>query len=205
MLNPMRIRVLSDLHTEIAPLELPHVDADVVVLAGDIGVRTRGLEWARRAFPSTPVVYVAGNHEYYGAALPHLTDKLRKLADGTNVSFLEHDEAVIGGVRFLGTTLWTDFGLFGRRWREGPTVVVTHHAPALSSVQDRFRADLLTAAYASDMSALFDGSAALWIHGHTHVRVDETCGGTRIVSNQRGYPDEPADGFDPAFTVDVAH
>jgi predicted phosphodiesterase len=51
----MRIRVLSDLHIEFFDLEPPEVDADVIVLAGDILTEHYGLAWARRVFPNTPV------------------------------------------------------------------------------------------------------------------------------------------------------
>jgi hypothetical protein len=34
--------------------------------------------------------------------------------------------------------------------------------------------------------------------------VDYRIGATRVLSNQRGYPDEPANGFDPALVVDLA-
>ncbi len=62
----MRIRVLSDLRLEFADWCPPKVEADIVVLAGDIHVGAKGVEWVRRSFPSTPVVYVPGNHEFYG-------------------------------------------------------------------------------------------------------------------------------------------
>ena len=60
----MRIRILSDLHLEIWPLELPPAEADVVILAGDIANAAEGVEWAKRIF-ATPVLYVPGNHEPY--------------------------------------------------------------------------------------------------------------------------------------------
>lgn len=62
----MRIRVLSDLHREFDPVPLPEVAADVVVLAGDIDRGVEGVTWARRMFPETLVLYVAGKHEHYG-------------------------------------------------------------------------------------------------------------------------------------------
>ena len=65
MFVPMKIHVLSDLHTEFADFEPPDTDADVVVLAGDIGVGTGGIEWAGQRFADGPVLYVPGNHEYY--------------------------------------------------------------------------------------------------------------------------------------------
>jgi hypothetical protein len=85
----------------------------------------------------------------------------------------------------------------------GPTLVVTHHAPGLRSCAPAFRDHPVTAAYASDLEWMLDGSAALWIHGHTHFCVDYAVNGTRVVANQRGYPDEAAAGFDPALVVEV--
>jgi predicted phosphohydrolase len=247
----MRIHVLSDLHTEFAPFAPPPVEADVVVLAGDVGTGMKGLALARDWFPGTPVVYVAGNHEYYRESIPHLTEKIRDAAEGTNVHFLEDRAVVLGGVRFLGCTLWTDFELFGNRmgdaaaaqaamndfrlirkspefrrfhpgdartlhlrsaeWLrqtletpfDGPTVVVTHHAPSLRSCNPVYRTNPVTAAYASNLEWMLDGAAALWIHGHTHVCLDYEIGGTRVLANQRGYPDEAVPGFDPALVVEV--
>ena len=64
-------------------------------------------------FPSCPVIYVPGNHEYYGNVIPKLTVELKRVCQNTNVVVLDNDTAEIGGVVFLGTTLWTDFNLFG--------------------------------------------------------------------------------------------
>jgi hypothetical protein len=113
----MRLRVFSDLHLEFERFDPPAVDADVVVLAGDIGTRTHGLTWALQTF-DVPVVYVPGNHEFYGGATPHLVHKLKAMAAGTHVHVLDEDAVVIGGVRFLGATMWTDFQLFGREHRD---------------------------------------------------------------------------------------
>jgi hypothetical protein len=68
--------VVSDLHVEFGAFELPAVDADVIVLAGDLGLGTL-VQLARRWSGGRPVLFVAGNHEYYGHALPALTYALR--------------------------------------------------------------------------------------------------------------------------------
>ena len=78
----MRLHVLSDLHLEHAPFTAPQVDADVVVLAGDIAPGTAGIEWMRSRFDGRPVLYVAGNHEFYGQDLPGLTGRMRDAAAG---------------------------------------------------------------------------------------------------------------------------
>lgn len=110
----MRIRVLSDLHLEFADFQVPEMEADVVVLAGDIHVRTKGMVWARDHFPGTPVIYVSGNHEYYTASLPGLDDKLRSAAsESGHIHFLNRGSVEIDGVVFLGATLWTDYDFHG--------------------------------------------------------------------------------------------
>lgn len=109
----MKVYVLSDLHLEFEPFEPVPAGADAVVLAGDIHVGEQGLDWALDRFPDTPVIYVTGNHEYYGDTFPELHQRLKRRARGTQVHVLENDAVTLGGVRFLGCTLWTDFRLYG--------------------------------------------------------------------------------------------
>jgi len=94
---------------------IKQTDAEIIVLAGDINTGVRGIEWAviESIAHDKPILYVMGNHEYYGHAYPHLLKKARKLIDGTNVHLLENDEYVIDDTRFLGCTLWTDYDLLG--------------------------------------------------------------------------------------------
>lgn len=107
----MRIHLLSDLHNEFSPFTPVVRDADVVILAGDIDVKARGLEWARQEFHCN-VLYVPGNHEFYGGHLTRTLQKMRSVSD-ERVRVLDRDEACIGGVRFLGATMWTDFAATG--------------------------------------------------------------------------------------------
>ncbi len=109
----MRLQVLSDLHLEFGTFAPPKVDADIIVLAGDIHVGLKAIPWAREHFENYRVLYVLGNHEYYGQALPKHLNRLRELARTSNVRVLENESIVLGDVVFLGCTLWTDFGLFG--------------------------------------------------------------------------------------------
>jgi len=104
----MKIHILSDIHLEDGDFEVPDVDADVVVLAGDIGVGVQGVQWVMDSF-DMPVVYVAGNHEFHDSAFTmdeHIA-MMKAAADGSNVTVLNNESVVIDGVRFLGTTLWT--------------------------------------------------------------------------------------------------
>ncbi|MBN2705934.1 MAG: metallophosphoesterase [Deltaproteobacteria bacterium] len=108
----MRIRVLSDLHLEFEPLFLPAAGAEVVVLAGDIAQDTGGLNWIEENCAGLPVVYVPGNHEFYGSEYFEALARLRRGAATAGVHFLENEAVEIGGLRFLGCTLWTDFNLY---------------------------------------------------------------------------------------------
>jgi len=116
----MRIRVLSDLHLQHHPPP-PGIEAggpaDVIVLAGDIHAGTAGIDWARRTFPDTPVLYVAGNHEAYDRLLEPMQERLHRAAGETpHVHVLEQTAWTVGDVRFLGCTFWTGFEHFpGRR------------------------------------------------------------------------------------------
>lgn len=114
----MKIRVLSDLHLECdEPEAIPHAEADLVVLAGDIHNHAEGIRWAAETFAADiPVVYVPGNHEYYDGEFGALEVAMRDAAGSVeNVHYLNNDALIDpkGRWRVLGTTLWTDFGLFG--------------------------------------------------------------------------------------------
>src|SRR5687768_17702460 len=108
----MKLNVLSDLHLSRGALRIPANNADVVVLAGDIARPREAISWA--AGFAKPVLYVPGNHEFYGGSIAGTVTELKRLSAGTGIRVLDSDdEAVIDGVRFLGTTLWADFMLFG--------------------------------------------------------------------------------------------
>lgn len=107
----MKLNILSDLHLGFGAMERPENDADVIVLAGDVSRPLEAAVWALRF--DKPVIYVLGNHEFYGSSIDGAADQLKRLCEGTQVHVLDDREIIIGRVRFLGSTLWTDFELFG--------------------------------------------------------------------------------------------
>jgi predicted phosphodiesterase len=128
----MKLHVLSDLHTEFEGFDLPETDADVVILAGDTGVGLAGVKGAVDASCRLrkPVVYVAGNHEFYhnhklldkipGCSakdpvdgISTVTTLMRAAAHGSDVHVLENEAYSLDSLRVLGCTLWSDFMLFG--------------------------------------------------------------------------------------------
>ena len=247
----MKLNILSDLHLSRGALAIPRNGADAVVLAGDIARPKEAAAWA--AGFGKPVLYVPGNHEFYGGSIAGTVRELKALCAGSNVRVLDDDAVVLGGVRFLGSTLWTDFRLFGEgeerlaamreaskfmrdfqtirmgdgfftpgdsaalfdahaRWLEsrlaephdGPTVVITHHAPSRRSIHPRFAGSLLNACFVSDAERLIDARrACLWIHGHTHDGFDYRVNGVRVVCNPRGYAKNGVNE-NPAFDADFA-
>ena len=102
----MRLHVLSDLHMEFAPFMAPLTGADAVILAGDISTGVKGFKWALTTFTNCPVIYVLGNHEFYGQKLQKLFEQLKEMAKGTNIQILENGVFTFGDVTFLGATLW---------------------------------------------------------------------------------------------------
>ena len=255
----MKLWILSDLHIDVNrrfPFTLPepHPPHDAVIVAGDIcqGVADGVRFIVGENLNAKPVLYVAGNHEFYGH------DRHGALAEGRaeaarhqNIHLLERDSVVIDGVEFSGCTLWTDYNYAGMReqaramhwaarrisdhrlisdgkgsWspeqalqehRGSRTwlsdrltqssartkVVVTHHAPSRSSVQPRYRDDLLTAAFASDLDELV-AKADLWVHGHLHASADYVLAGCRVVANPRGYVGIKEDrDFNPALVIEI--
>ena len=112
----MKIQIQSDLHLEFAEFESNYSQADVLILAGDIHVGTKGIEWAISLGLDIPVIYIAGNHEYYHHAYPTLLSQLRGVCNGTQVHLLENNTLELDGVTFHGATLWTDFQVFGSSW-----------------------------------------------------------------------------------------
>ncbi|PTP13736.1 metallophosphoesterase [Vibrio sp. 10N.286.51.C3] len=110
----MKLQYLSDLHLEVAVMDVPITDADVVVLAGDIhSDGKKAVDWASK-FPQD-VIYVIGNHEYYsGDTIIGLPDRLKAYSmKYENVHVLNNDSLIINDVAFHGCTLWTDFELYG--------------------------------------------------------------------------------------------
>jgi len=114
----MKIRLLSDLHTEFRLPYKTHAMSeycgeDVLVLAGDIASGASNTSdviqhFLDQGFPK--VVYVPGNHEYYGSTIQHFDDKLLDFCERTrNAHFLRPGTVTIDGVLFTGGTLWTNF------------------------------------------------------------------------------------------------
>jgi len=122
----MKVQVLSDLHNEFIKQSskpsiefkskdwigsIPDTDAELIVLAGDIDIGTKGVKWAVKESNrlNLPIVYVGGNHEFYNREYYSTLKQMRDVCKDTNVHFLERNEIIIENIRILGCTLWTNY------------------------------------------------------------------------------------------------
>lgn len=153
----MKILVLSDLHNEFSPFEPAPAAADVVVLAGDICLGTRGIAWARQAWPQQEIVFVPGNHEYYRSEIGIENEQMELAGQIYGVHVLNRRQAVINGVRFLGATLWTDFRLFGE------AEVPWAYSAALNGLSDFRVIDYGDKTFMPQDSAAFNSADVAWL------------------------------------------
>ncbi|HYW55583.1 MAG TPA: metallophosphoesterase [Polaromonas sp.] len=130
----MNIQLLSDLHLESNPRYQPRpvTGADLLVLAGDIGSYQNGSLLTELGIPDfglgrfsplpvsrggaawpTPVLFLPGNHEYDGQDFDEARMRLREVCARLGLGWLERETMVLNGVRFVGSTLWTDFDALG--------------------------------------------------------------------------------------------
>ena len=252
----MRLWIVSDLHMDSTfwvPDRIPAHDA--MVVAGDVdrsaGDTEQTLLMLARWSPA-PIVFVPGNHDVQDVALDAWDRGNEDLLDRGIHVLLSGQSVVIGGVRFVGATLWSDFGLADDRYgseawaakhmpeygkvrrpdggliwpadtraaharhraaiegvlatlHDGPTVVVTHHAPSRRSIAGSV--EVSDAAFASDLEDLIMRyQPTLWVHGHVHQHHDYLIGNTRVLANPRGYegPDWYEDsGFVEDLVVEI--
>lgn len=167
----MKIQLLSDLHLEANPgyVAEPAPDADLLVLAGDIGSyqqRKDGSvmpepDWGLRRFSPlpqyaswpVPVLYVPGNHEYDALDMDDAHASLRATCERLGLIWLERETVCIDGLRFVGTTLWSDYD-----------ALAVAGASALERVRQRSKAFRAANFYLHKMAgqrrgALFDAAA----------------------------------------------
>ena len=198
-------RTLDDLRESAKKFDIDFLEADSLDAGGVrfLGVslwtdfylmdpqdREPALKRARASMNDYRSIQISRTAETHFIRDSYLTPELTALRHGASVKWLEGELEMCDAAK---------------------TVVITHHAPGGDSVPLRYKTNLLSAAYASDLSHLM-GKATLWIHGHIHDSVDYRLGGeatgtTRVVSNPRGYLHKNGGYenpyFNPCFVVEV--
>jgi len=116
-----RVGILSDLHLENSNMELVNPGWDVLVLAGDISAELNLLDrfFAYQCPHDIPVIYVLGNHEYEAKRKEEVIPNLREmLKEYPHVHLLENESMVVDNIKFIGTTLWSNFEGSGYHYKK---------------------------------------------------------------------------------------
>ena len=116
-----KIHIISDIHLE-SNRNYTHEqpECDLILMSGDLhpgGGYSTGIKWLAKTF-NKPVVYIAGNHEYYTYpfTMNEVDDSIKIYIDRekTNkIHFLQNDVFSFNNLRIIGSTLWTNFDLCG--------------------------------------------------------------------------------------------
>lgn len=111
------IGLLSDLHLEGSNIDvLVNPGWDYLVIAGDLSADLSLLDrfFSYKAPSDIPIIYVLGNHEYEGRRFNEVIEQYREvLKPFENVHLLDNESVIIDNIKFIGSTLWTNFELKG--------------------------------------------------------------------------------------------
>lgn len=255
----MKVQPISDLHLDCLEGKqwegvlhsIINPEADVIVFAGDM-CEWRNIGLLKRALADVykRILYVPGNHEYWGSEdCRGLVKDLKTVFSGMpNVAVLNEDYRQIDDVLFIGGTLWTnlwnpinadivkhfmadfrhcpslttDFTnqkhefmvgfieecLKSENFKDHKKVVITHHGPSFRAVAKQYQYSSANCGYFSALDHILESekSPDVWIHGHSHVAMDEKIGNTRVIRNPFGYQGygEKETGFNKEFMIDTS-
>ncbi len=183
----MRVQIFSDVHFDVAAAFTPRLgpQVDAVVVAGDVcqGIE-RGMQWLRQHLGGVvPIVMVAGNHEFFHSVRPEQRAAGLAAAATYNVALLDDGVVEIGGVRFVGSTLWCDFDLFGADLRprvmaaaervmlDHQMIIETRVGQRRFTTEDARRQHNMSRAYLEHELALrFEGPTVVVTHHGVHEK-----------------------------------
>jgi predicted phosphodiesterase len=220
----MKIRIISDLHLEYNDFPKFLKDftilkpVDVLILAGDV-VDFPNIEMFKTFIKSirsyySEIIFVLGNHEYYeNTVIDNVILVFRDLCQELSVKLLENETVVMGGITFLGSTLWSPvkrefYREIKRNWileqnqtatdfiyKNPADIIITHHMPDSRFIPEKYqKMDELNSAYTNDgfdFDRLVNLGTQYWIFGHTHTHVKNvTYNGITFICNPLGYKHE---------------
>ena len=114
----MRLQIISDIHTEFhddcgkqfIQEYLRPKDVDILLIAGDLAdhrCMTQTIDLLAKAYQNSWILYVPGNHDYYGSSIPKMLKHLKTIfSKYPNFVLLNNDLIRLNGIDFVGTTLW---------------------------------------------------------------------------------------------------
>lgn len=172
------------------------------------------------------VFCICGNHEYYGHRMDKTNKKFDELCNKYGIINMNQNMIEYKDVRFIGTPLWShvagechlqcdtrhikDMGvkhrnnMYSRNFEfiqenlttDLPTIIITHHLPSCSLIQDQYRLPeyvMLNEWFASSTIENLDftgSNVRAWIYGHTHSPLTKIVEGINTYCNPVGYPEE---------------
>jgi len=111
----MKVKLISDLHLEFSQFSITYDNEDILIIAGDISPYINmSLNFVKNylnKYPNTIVLYILGNHDYYGRSIQE-TNTFWESIVLDNFYYIQNQSIVIDGIRFFGSTLWTDMDNF---------------------------------------------------------------------------------------------
>ena len=211
----LRVLTFSDLHLEHNPIWLlrkQYAPCDLVIIAGDLDSPLDStIRWLSTAknFGGAPIIYVPGNHDFYGRGSPWQWEarKGKDAANGTCVGLGDGDEVFyVNGVRVLVATLWTDYALNGTRHESMIRAQreINDHRMILHQREDRsiglFRTSDALAQHKRDL-AYFQRNLAIPHDGPTICVSHHGVAGLQSVPAE--YHGAGNDALNPAFSSDL--
>lgn len=267
-MKEIKIWHLTDLHLDCGKLKIKkYPECDYVLITGDLASKLGGWGFIQELLSKNYIViFILGNHEYHSEnrkavkTYKEIEELWKKKSEEfENFYVLINDTVEFEGIRFIGSTLWTNlnnleqeaieyfsemrdstkiyktfYGIgYSRRGGrnisvtdfydfhiksvefiekelekefEGLTVLGTHHAPLIESLDTRYKGSKLNNYYASDLSYLFDKykiDAAF--HGHVHQSKHYFYKDTLVTCNPRGYKkyNELNEDFDEGKIIEL--
>ena len=179
------IWIMSDIHADASPwVPPPGPRVDVAIVAGDVsdGLCRRALPWlAEHVVPRAgAVIYVPGNHDFYGTRMPDEIERARGTAIEAGIRLLDLGQVLnLGRVQIIGATLWSDYRIGGEGTR----------AAAMAACGDRHTGmrdhRRIQTRDAAGVPAAFRPQEAAALHARHRARVEEALAaewdGPRIV------------------------
>ena len=194
---------------------------DALIIAGDLAELHRPvwINSVRRLADAYPqILMVLGNHEHYRTSPDQFSATLQSIP--SNVRLLDNSSVMVGDIKVAGGTLWFDADRIDSytkrtfsdficipnlyKWVQNDhdnakqtlmssdaQLIITHHAPHLSSIHPEYYGNRLNPFFCTDCSDIIESvQPQYWVHGHTHHSFDYMVGQTRILANPLAYPNE---------------
>jgi len=224
----MKFQYFSDLHIEhnkdlfkiFSPEKLLKKNEGVIIFAGDIYVREKGLDpFLPSLWLDHNIIYIPGNHEFYYSDV----ELMKKTVEDYNRVYEYPDCLIIttplwswldqDTVRVVGR--WPDFRLIKgntfithneihvncldwlrqqfKKYAQDSRkkIIVSHFSPSYQSIHPRWGKDPANKYFSNNLDDLIlEYQPDVWVHGHTHDAFDYKIGKTRILCNPHGYPGE---------------